>query len=210
MGQDVSIAFKASDNLTNCLRQMRRSVDGLSRDVSEYRRIQDQAFGKRAEIKLDMTRVKKELKELEQLIKAGDRSAEESYKERQRQLELLSEEYRRLGNVVREAGRAENRLHDDISRTSNAAASRTPDLIRSLAGAGLGNMLGGAVAGNASQLANSLWGNTAGSAVSGIVSGTFSGAAMGSIAGPIGSAVGAAFCKTEFNVNALALTCILI
>ena len=50
MAKDVSIAFKASDNLTHSLQKMRKSVDGLSRDVTEYRKIQSQAFDKKVEV----------------------------------------------------------------------------------------------------------------------------------------------------------------
>ena len=71
MGQDVSIVFKASDNLTKSIQDMRKGVLGLTKDINEYRRIESDAFEKRAEVKLDITKAKKELKELEKAIKNG-------------------------------------------------------------------------------------------------------------------------------------------
>ncbi len=47
MSKDVSIVFKASDRLSESLKQMRKNVNSLSNDVTEYRKIQDQAFQKK-------------------------------------------------------------------------------------------------------------------------------------------------------------------
>ena len=59
MSKDVSIVFKASDGLSESLKQMRKNVNSLSNDVTEYRKIQDQAFQKKTEIKFDIVQAKK-------------------------------------------------------------------------------------------------------------------------------------------------------
>ena len=205
MAKDVSIVFKASDNLSNSIRQMRKNVDGLSRDVSEYRKVQSQAFDKKTEVKLDITKAKKELKDLEKAVKQNVEGSDKAFKAKQKSLEELQEEYRRLSQVAKDASKAERQLQDDISKTSNKNASRgsTNSLMKNLATAGLGNMIGGAITNNLNQSLTSVFGNTTGSAVSGVLGGVASGAAMGAIAGPIGAAVGAAVGGLTGAINAM-------
>lgn len=212
MARDVSIAFKASDNLTNSIQSMRRSVDGLSRDVSEYRRIQAQAFDKRTEIKFDITKAKAELKELEKALKQNAEGSEQAFKEKQRALEDLQEEYKRLTRVAQEASKAENRLQDDINRTNNSNLSRMQGvvndssgngLLKGIATSGIGNMLAASLQTSLNQTFTSMYGETAGSAVGNMVGGVVSGATIGSLAGPIGAAVGAAVGGLTGAINTL-------
>lgn len=205
MSKDVSIVFKASDNLTNSVKQMRKSVDGLSRDVTEYRKVQDQVFSKKAEVKFDMTKAKRELKDLEKAVKENVEGSEKAFKEKQKQIEALNEEYRRLGQVAKEASKAERQLSEDISRSSNKNASRgsSGGLITGLASAGLGNMISSSIGNTLNQQITATYGTTLGSTVSTMASGVLGGAAMGSIAGPIGAAVGAAVGGLTGAINAL-------
>lgn len=213
MTQDVSIAFRASDNLSNSLRQMQRNINGLSRDVTEYRRIQDQTFNKKAEIKYDIQKAKESLQELTKRVKENAAGSEQAFKEQQLALERLNEEYRRLTQVARDASRAERQLQDDISRSSNANTTRSAgiasdinartSLLKSLAGAGLGNMLGQAVSGNLTSTISSMYGNTVGSLAGNMIGSVTGGAAMGSIAGPVGAAVGAAVGGLTGAINGL-------
>lgn len=213
MAQDVSIAFRASDNLSNSIRQMQRNVGGLSRDVSEYRRIQDQTFNKKVEIKYDIQKAKQELRELTKAVNQNVEGAEQAFKEKQLALERLNEEYRRLTQVARDASKAERQLQDDISRSSNTNTTRASGLandinqsngmLKALAGAGLGNMLGQSVSNNLNSTISSMFGANTGSAISGIAGGVTSGAAMGSIAGAPGAAIGAAIGGLTGAINAL-------
>lgn len=209
MAKDVSIAFKASDNLTNSIQSMRRSVDGLSRDVSEYRKIQAQAFDKKTEIKFDITKAKAELKDLEKAVKQNVEGSEQAFKEKQRSLEDLQEEYKRLTKVAQESSRAEMRLQDDINKTNNSNLSRMQDvntqssLLSTIATSGLMNMVGTSLQGSISQTISSTYGDTTGSAINNVVGGVVSGAAMGSLAGPIGAAVGAAVGGLTGAISAL-------
>lgn len=209
---DVSIVFKASDNLTRAVSEMRKSTQGLTKDVDSYRKIQEQAFGKKAEVKLDITKAKQELKELEKAVKQNAEGSEEAFKKKQKEVELLSEEYRRLSQAAKDAGKAERTLTDDIIKTSNANASRggligdignTGGSISSLGRAGLGMMLSNAVQNNLDAALSSALGANIGGAVSDVVGGLTSGAAMGSIAGPVGAAVGAAVGGLTGAINAL-------
>lgn len=195
MAKDVSIAFKASDNLTNSLQKMRKSVDGLSRDVSEYRRIQDKAFGEKAKVEIDISKAKSALKELDKAIKNNVEGAEEAFAEKKKSLEQLNEEYKRLTRVANEASKAELKLQDDLHKTKNqknTMAAQQSSLLKSITSAGLGNMLGDALTSSISLDISSTFGLEAGNAINDILGGIASGAALGSIAGPVGSALGAA------------------
>ena len=217
MSQDVSIAFKASDNLTNSIRQMQKSVGGLTRDVSEYRKMQSEAFDKRAEVKIDITKAKQELKELEKAVKNNVEGSEKAFKEKQKSVEQLNEEYRRLGLAAKEASKAELSLQKDIHQGKNYAKTmeqkapsigsmentRSIEGIRGLAKAGLGAMIGGAISSNLNQSIASAFGSQAGNSVGNVVGGVATGAAMGSIAGPVGAAVGAAVGGLTGAINAL-------
>lgn len=210
--KDVSIAFKASDNLTNAVRQMQSNVNNLTKDVEGYRKIQDKAFGKKAEVKLDITKAQQELKELGKAVKQNVEGAEEAFKKKRKELELLNEEYRRLSQAANEAAKAERNLSDDIKKSSNANASRggligdlggAGGLLSALGTAGMGMMLGNAIQSNLDAAFSSSMGANIGGAVSNVVGGVASGAAMGSIAGPIGAAVGAAVGGLTGAINAL-------
>lgn len=206
MAKDVSIAFKASDNLTNSIQSMRKSVNGLSRDVSEYRKIQSQAFDKKTEIKFDISKAKQELKELEKAVKQNVEGSEKAFKEKQRALEDLQEEYKRLTKVANDASKAESRLQDDMNKSNNlrnTMVAQQTSMLKNLAGAGLGNMLGDALTSSLNQNITSIYGSEVGSNISTVAGGVLSGAAIGAIAGPIGSAVGAAVGGLTGAINAL-------
>ena len=215
MSRDVSIVFKASDRLSESIRSMRQNVNGLSRDITEYRKIQDRAFREKAKISLDITQAKQNLKELEKAVKQGTDGAIEAFTEKRLELERLNEEYRRLGDAAKEAAKAERQLAQDMSRTSNANATRTPagnteaisnsmQMMRGLATAGLGQMVGNSVQNYLYASVGSMYGQMAGSAVSSIGGGIVSGGAIGSMFGPVGSGIGAAIGGLTGAINALA------
>lgn len=220
MSRDVSIVFKASDRLSESIRSMRQNVNGLSRDITEYRKIQDRAFREKAKISLDITQAKQNLKELEKAVKQGTDGAIEAFTEKRLELERLNEEYRRLGDAAKEAAKAERQLAQDISRTSNANATRNPSadiaanarsgsmansmmMMRGLATAGLGQMVGGAMQNYLYASVGSMYGQTVGSAVSSVGGGVVSGAAMGSMFGPVGASLGAAIGGLTGAINAM-------
>lgn len=204
MSKDVSIVFKASDNLSNSILQMKKNVGSLSRDVTEYRKIQSLAFDKKTEIRFEITKAKQELKELEQAVKSNKDGSVSAFKEKAKQVELLNEEYRRLGRAANDAAKAERSLQEDISKTSNKNASRGSSMISGLATAGLGNMLGNAVQNSLMQNITATYGASTGAMVSNVAGSTISGAAIGSLAGPIGVAVGAAVGGLTGAINGLA------
>lgn len=198
--RDVSIVFKASDKLSDSLRQMRRGVKSLESDVEHYKKLQQQVFQEKAQVKLDITQAKQNMKELEKAVRNGSEGARDAFLEQQTALESLNDEYKRLSNLQSEVLRGEKEIQTTMSRNSNANAGSgvgagligAAGMMKSLAKAGLGSMLGGAAGDLLGNMTSSAFGSTIGGAVGSIGGNALSGAAMGSIAGPIGTAVGAA------------------
>ena len=198
--RDVSIVFKASDKLSDSLRQMRKGVKSLETDVEHYKKLQQRVFEEKAQVKLDITQAKQNMKELEKAVRNGSEGARDACLEQQTALESLNDEYKRLSNLQSEVLRGEKEIQTTMSRNSNANAGSgvgaglmgAAGMMKSLAKAGLGSMLGGAVGDLMGGMATSAFGSTVGGAIGSIGGNALSGAAMGSIAGPIGTAVGAA------------------
>lgn len=198
--RDVSIVFKASDKLSDSLRQMRKGVKSLETDVEHYKKLQQRVFEEKAQVKLDITQAKQNMKELEKAVRNGSEGARDAFLEQQTALESLNDEYKRLSNLQSEVLRGEKEIQTTMSRNSNANAGSgvgagligAAGMMKSLAKAGLGSMLGGAAGDLLGNMTSSAFGSTIGGAVGSIGGNALSGAAMGSIAGPIGTAVGAA------------------
>ena len=198
--RDVSVVFKASDKLSDSLRQMRQGVKSLETDVEHYKKLQQQVFQEKAQVKLDITQAKQNMKELEKAVRNGSEGARYAFLEQQTALESLNDEYKRLSNLQSEVLRGEKEIQTTMSRNSNANAGSgvgagligAAGMMKSLAKAGLGSMLGGAAGDLLGNMTSSAFGSTIGGAVGSIGGNALSGAAMGSIAGPIGTAVGAA------------------
>lgn len=203
MSNDISIVFKASDQLSHSVRQMRSNVGSLSRDVSDYRKIQSLAFDKKIEVKIETMKAKQELKELEKAVKNNQAGAVEAFKDKAKHVEMLSEELKRLTKVANDASKAERQLQEDISKTSNKHATRGATALSSLARAGLGSMIGSSVQNAMLSNVTAMYGTTTGNMVSNITGSTITGAALGSIAGPIGAAVGAAVGGLTGAINGL-------
>lgn len=198
--RDVSIVFKASDKLSDSLRQMRKGVKSLETDVEHYKKLQQRVFEEKAQVKLDITQAKQNMKELEKAVRNGSEGARDAFLEQQTALESLNDEYKRLSNLQSEVLHGEKEIQTTMSRNSNANAGSgvgagligAAGMMKSLAKAGLGSMLGGAAGDLLGNMTSSAFGSTIGGAVGSIGGNALSGAAMGSIAGPIGTAVGTA------------------
>lgn len=171
--RDVSIVFKASDKLSDSLRQMRRGVKSLESDVEHYKKLQQQVFQEKAQVKLDITQAKQNMKELEKAVRNGSEGARDAFLEQQTALESLNDEYKRLSNLQSEVLRGEKEIQTTMSRNSNANAGSgvgagligAAGMMKSLAKAGLGSMLGGAVGDLMGGMATSAFGSTVGGAI---------------------------------------------
>ena len=209
MPTDVSIVFKTHDKMSDSIRNIQKNVTNLSHDIQELRKIQDEAFQKKAEIKYDITKAKDSLKELKKAVRDNVDGAKEAFIDKQLALERLNDEYKRMAQVAKDAGKAERELAADMSRSSNANAGRGSiagmgGIMKGLATAGLGSMIGSAAQNYADSMITSVFGQNTGSMISGTIGSGIQGAAIGSVAGPIGAAVGAAVGGLTGAINALA------
>ena len=196
----VRIVYSAVDQMSDNLRSMRNGTNTLSRDISEYRRISDNAFNRRTDVRIETNDARRQLTSLQNEFKSLSRQTDlstddlereqtrivGSLREQTRQVERLQLEYGDLTRVVREARREENRMLDDRSRADNnnsvssGIRGSSTSMFNSLAVAGLGNMFSESISGFANQTIGSAFGETAGEAISSVVGSAITGAAMGS------------------------------
>ncbi|MEG1152398.1 MAG: tape measure protein [Oscillospiraceae bacterium] len=189
-GTDISIAFKGIDNMSGAMREIRKNTQGLSRDIAEYRKIQADAFSQKVEAKLDITKAKQQLKELEKAVREEKEGSLEALRKKQEEIEVLAERYKRLGQIAADCGKEEHNLTQEMSKRSNS--HQDSYAMGSLAKAGLGKMLADSTGKLLETSISSAFGQNIGGAISEVVGGALSGAALGSIAGPLGTAIGAA------------------
>lgn len=207
MSREVGVVFKASDNLTNALNSMRNSTRNLSKDITDCKRIQEEAFGKRVDIKYDITKARESLKQLTKDVKNNVEGSEDAWKKQQKHIQELEEEYKTLGKVANEAGAEQRKLQEDISRSNNKGSSsgggsKQAGMLGTLAQAGMTKMIGESLANAGGALTTSLLGERTGNAVKGIAGSAASGAALGSLAGPMGMAIGAGVGAIVGAINA--------
>ncbi len=201
--KDVSIVFKAdSTGLINSLNSMKQQVNGLSKDVKEFEKIKNQAIEKRTEINLDITKAQQAMKDLKKAVKDGAEGSEEQFKKQAHYLQLLQDEYKRLGQVASHASNEEMKLRSEVSKTSNMTQSRST-LAKGLMQAGLGNMLGQSVQNASNTFITSVLGSNTGGLVSGLAGSAISGAAIGSILPGVGTAIGAGVGAIVGAINGL-------
>lgn len=206
MSKDVSIVFRASaEGFISNLNSMKQNVKGLSKDVSEFKKLKEDIFEKKSELKLDIKQAKTALKELEKDTKVWTDESIAAYKKQSIELDLMQQDYKDLGKIAREAANEELKFRSEYSKTSNLVQGRenlsndikstinntSMGLAQGLAQAGLGRMIGQSVQNFANNFITSSLGASSGGIISGLIGSTISGASMGSLAGPVGTAIGA-------------------
>lgn len=189
MSKDVSILFKAVDRVSEPIKGMRGGVQSLEKDVQSYGKTSDRIFKERSEVKLDIDKAKRSLKELSKAVKDGAEGADEAYKAQAENLDRLNEKYKSLGKQMKET----DKMQKDLFRTSQKIDNGTNEsIVKTVMASGAGKMLYESVGDIIGYGATSILGQAGGNAISNIASGVTSGAALGSIIPGIGTAVGAA------------------
>ena len=195
MARDISIAISARDNFTQAITTMRNANQHFNKDLEGLSTKLNALNSTKVTLKMDTDKARQALKEAEkQFQKTGDAADEMAVK-------LASDNYenarRNLDLVSKNAKQAEKdilSLTDAVGRSENRAGGggAAGGILSSLAGAGLGKMMGDSLSAAADTWVSSAFGDTVGNAISSTLSGAATGAALGSIAGPVGTAVGAA------------------
>lgn len=200
---DVSIALSAKDNFSQTLRKLASAANTSVNDVDALQKSLTKLNNTRANLKLDLSRAKSELREAEKRFKAtGDAADELALKDKQLEFNNLTSQLKAVSASAQTAEKNMMSLAGTNSKLSNRASgggkngSMWGTLGGALATAGFGDMLSGSLSQAGGALLGSYFGTSNGAAVESLLSGTISGATMGAAAGSIipgvGTAIGAA------------------
>lgn len=197
---DVSIALSAKDNFSQTLRKLASAANTSVNDVDALQKSLTKLNNTRANLKLDLSRAKSELREAEKRFKAtGDAADELALKDKQIEFDNLTSQLKAVSSSAQAAEKNMMSLAGTNSKLSNRATSSKSmlsSLGSALATAGFGDMLSGSLSQAGGALLGSYFGTSNGAAVESLLSGTISGATMGAAAGSIipgvGTAIGAA------------------
>ena len=199
---DASVAFSATDNLSESIVGMRNSLNQFKNDTKGLQQQLDVLSNTRFQLKnidlkaaqQELARTKRAFEELGEAASDAEREAAradfaqatQNYENIQQQLRLVSKQAKQAERDLLDASNVASKLENRAGRSGSAG------VLSALGAAGLGQMAGDAVLEMANGLVGSIAGDASGAIVSSGLSGIVSGASMGSLAGPGGAAVGAA------------------
>lgn len=200
---DVSIALSAKDNFSETLRKLASAASTSVNDVDALQKSLTKLNNTRANLKLDLSRAKSELREAEKRFKAtGDAADELALKDKQIEFDNLTSQLKAVSSSAQAAEKNMMSLAGTNSKLSNRASgsgksgSMWGTLGGALATAGFGDMLSGSLSQAAGAFLGSYYGASDGAAIESVLGGAISGASMGAAAGSIipgvGTAIGAA------------------
>ena len=201
---DVSIALSAKDNFSQTLRKLASAASTSVNDVDALQKSLTKLNNTRANLKLDLSRAKSELREAEKRFKAtGDAADELALKDKQIEFDNLTSQLKAVSSSAQAAEKNMMSLAGTNSKLSNRASgsgksgSMWGTLGGALATAGFGDMLSGSLSQAAGAFLGSYYGASDGAAIESVLGGAISGGSMGAsagmmVAGPTGAAIGAA------------------
>ena len=201
---DVSIALSAKDNFSQTLRKLASAANTSVNDVDALQKSLTKLNNTRANLKLDLSRAKSELREAEKRFKAtGDAADELALKDKQIEFDNLTSQLKAVSSSAQAAEKNMMSLAGTNSKLSNRASgsgkneSMWGTLGGALATAGFGDMLSGSLSQAAGAFFGSYYGASDGAAIESVLGGAISGGSMGAsagmmVAGPTGAAIGAA------------------
>lgn len=194
---DVSIAISAKDNFSSTLKTIANNTRNSVKSMDELQKSLDKLNGSRIDIKTNLDKVQDELKKAKKnFLEFGDAASEAAYKTKQEEFNNLSSSLRAVNTEAKAAERSMQDLAGTNSKISNRSSgagdsSDAISMLGSLAGAGLGQMVGNSLQTAANTYLSAQFGSERGGMYSTILGSTLEGAAIGSLAGPVGTAVGA-------------------
>ena len=201
---DVSIALSAKDNFSETLRKLASAANTSVNDVDALQKSLTKLNNTRANLKIDLSRAKSELREAEKRFKAtGDAADELALKDKQIEFDNLTSQLKAVSSSAQAAEKNMMSLAGTNSKLSNRASgsgksgSMWGTLGGALATAGFGDMLSGSLSQAAGAFLGSYYGASDGAAIESVLGGAISGGSMGAsagmmVAGPTGAAIGTA------------------
>lgn len=201
---DVSIALSAKDNFSQTLRKLANEANTSVNDIDALQKSLTRLSNTRANLKLDLSRAKSELREAEKRFKAtGDAADELALKDKQLEFDNLTSQLKAVSSSAQAAEKNMMSLAGTNSKLSNRASvsgkgsgSMLGTLGSAFAAAGFGDMLSGSLSQAGGALLGSYFGTSTGTAVESVLGSAISGASMGAAAGSmiapgVGTAIGA-------------------
>ena len=200
---DVSIALSAKDNYTTTLKKIADATRTGVNSIEDLQKSLTKLNNTRAQLRLDLSKAKSELKEAEKRFRATGEAADElALKDKQLQFDNLTSQLKAVSSSAKAAESDMTRLAGTNSKIANrqSAGGGTGSMMgtigSALATAGFGDMLSGSLSGAAGAFFSSYYGSTDGAAIQSVLGSAISGATMGAAAGSIipgvGTAIGAA------------------
>lgn len=200
---DVSIALSAKDNFSTTLKKIAQETRTGVNSIEDLQKSLTKLNNTRAQLRLDLSKAKSELKEAEKRFRAtGDAADELALKDKQLQFDNLTSQLKAVSSSAKAAESDMTRLAGTNSKIANRQSTGTGTgsmmgtIGSALATAGFGQMLSGSLSGAAGAFFSSYYGSTDGTAIQSVLGSAISGATMGAAAGSIipgvGTAIGAA------------------
>lgn len=200
---DVSIALSAKDNFSTTLKKIAQETRTGVNSIEDLQKSLTKLNNTRAQLRLDLSKAKSELKEAEKRFReTGDAADELALKDKQLTFDNLTSQLKAVSSSAKAAESDMTRLAGTNSKIANRqSASGTGSMMgtlgSALATAGFGNMLSGSVSGAAGAFFSSYYGSTEGAAVESFLGSAISGASMGAsagmmVGGPAAAGIGAA------------------
>lgn len=197
---DVSIALSAKDNFSTTLKKIAQETRTGVNSIEDLQKSLTKLNNTRAQLRLDLSKAKSELKEAEKRFRAtGDAADELALKDKQLQFDNLTSQLKAVSSSAKAAESDMTRLAGTNSKIVNrqstaggSAGSMMGTLGSALATAGFGQMLSGSLSGAAGAFFSSYYGSNDGAAIQSVLGNAISGATMGAAAGSIIPGVGTA------------------
>lgn len=192
MAEDISVALKMTDNLTDAAARMKGNLTSMRTDVGALRTEMTALNDRKLELKVDLTKAQKELAEAKKAFKeTGSAEDELRLKAAEADYSNISDE---LKLISTQATLTKKDMNDamDTFRRANEQAEKSSALGQ-IAQAGLFNQAGQALAGTAATLLTSGLSSDVGSVAGAVFDGAINGASMGMLSGnPMIALAGAA------------------
>lgn len=191
---DVSIAISAKDNFSSTLKKIANETRIGSKSIENLQESLNKLNSTKVNVQTNLDKVKDELKEAKKnFLEFGDAASAAAYKTKQEEFNNLSASLRAVNSEAKSAERSLQDLSGTNSKIMNRAgdSSDAISMLGSLAGAGLGRMVGSSLQTAANTYLSAQFGSERGGMYSTMLGSTIEGASIGSMAGPVGTAVGA-------------------
>lgn len=204
MGRDISIVVSAKDQYSTAVTKMRSVSASFTKDIDGMYKKLDTLDKTQSRLKVDTDGLRKTMQDAQkQFRKTGDEAdkmaaqiASEKYESARRNLKLVSDEAKnttkQINDLTGALSKADNRAGNFKKGVDQSSKDAGKSILSSMAGAGIGQMIGSALSEGATSIISSAFGDRTGTMFGTTLSSIAQGAAMGSVAGVKGAAVGAA------------------